>query len=62
MHQIISSHSKVLGVEESDFLYDSFARKFDDENDFKNFFTNEVFNQNQVSKYLMIFYQNTNVW
>ena len=50
MHQIISSHSKVLGVEESDFLYDSFARKFDDENDFKNFFTNEVFNQNQLLK------------
>ena len=50
MHQIISSHSKVLGVEESHFLHDSFAKKFDDENDFKNFFTNEVFDQNQLSK------------
>jgi len=50
MHQIIGSHSKVLGVEESDFLYQSLAKKFDDENDFKNFFTNEVFDKNKILK------------
>ena len=50
MHQIIGSHSKVLGVEESDFLYQSLTKKFDDENDFKNFFTSEVFDQNKILK------------
>ena len=34
MHQIIGSHSKVLGVEESDFLYQTLSNKFVDENDF----------------------------
>jgi len=48
MHQIIGSHSKVLGVEESDFLEQSLAKKFDDENDFKNFFTSEVFDKNKI--------------
>ena len=48
MHQIIGSHSKVLGVEESDFLDQSLAKKFDDENDFKNFFTSEVFDKNKI--------------
>jgi len=50
MHQIISSHSKVVGAEESDFLYQSLTNKFVDENDFKNFFASEVFDRAKISK------------
>ena len=50
MHQIIGSHSKVFGVEESNFLDHHLAKKFEDENDFKNFFTNEVSDKNKISK------------
>lgn len=50
MHQIIGSHSKVLGVEESGFLYQTLSNKFVDENDFKNFFSSEVFDKGKILK------------
>ena len=50
LHQIIGSHSKVLGVEESGFLYHTLLNKFDDENDFKNFFKSEVFDRAKLLK------------
>jgi len=50
LHQIIGSHSKVLGVEESGFLYQTLLNKFEYENDFKNFFKSEVFDKTKVLK------------
>ena len=50
MHQIIGSHSKVIGVEESDFLNQSLEKMFKEENDFKNFFKNTVYNKNEILK------------
>ena len=50
LHQIISSHSKVFGAEESHFLSDYFGEKFKDDKSFKNFFTKELINNDLVSK------------
>ena len=50
LHQIISSHSKVFGAEESHFLSNYFGEKFKDDKSFKNFFTKELINNNLVSK------------
>ena len=50
LHQIISSHSKVFGAEESHFLSDYLGEKFKDDKSFKNFFTKELINNDLVSK------------
>ena len=50
LHQIISSHSKVFGAEESHFLSDYLGNKFKDEKSFTQFFTKEVMNKDIISK------------
>ena len=50
LHQIISSHSKTFGAEESHFLSDYLSEKFKDENSFTQFFTKEVANDDLVLK------------
>jgi hypothetical protein len=51
LHQIISSHSKVFGAEESHFLSDYLGEKFKDEKFFAHFFTNDLSNNDLVLKY-----------
>jgi len=50
LHQIISSHSKTFGAEESHILSDFFNRKFENENSIINFFSNELINKDTRSK------------
>ena len=49
LHQIIASHSKVFGAEESPFASDFFAEKFNNNKNFETFFTKEIFNENLIS-------------
>ena len=61
LHQIISSHSKVFGAEESHIIYDFFNEKFNNENSFEDFFSNKFldeklrikFSNEILSKYKM---------
>jgi len=45
LHQIISSHSKTFGAEESHILSDFFNKKFKNENSIINFFSKELLNK-----------------
>ena len=50
LHQIISSHSKTFGAEESHIISDFFYKKFKNENSIINFFSNELVNKDTCSK------------
>ncbi len=50
LHQIISSHSKVFGAEESHFLSAYLEEKFKDEASFTQFFSKELKNKDLISK------------
>ena len=50
LHQIISSHSKTFGAEESHVMSDFFIKKFKNENSLVNFFSNELVNKDTCSK------------
>ena len=50
LHQIISSHSKTFGAEESHIMSDFFNDKFKNESSITNFFTNELTDKNIRSK------------
>ena len=50
LHQIISSHSKTFGAEESHIMSDFFNKKFESDGSLVNFFTNELSNKNTRSK------------
>ena len=45
LHQIISSHSKTFGAEESHVMSDFFNKKFKNENSIVNFFSKELFDK-----------------
>ncbi len=45
LHQIISSHSKTFGAEESHIMSDFFNKKFKNENSLINFFSKELFDK-----------------
>ena len=49
LHQIISSHSKTFGAEESHILSDFFNKKFKNENSLINFFSKELFDKDLCS-------------
>ena len=50
LHQIISSHSKTYGAEESHIISDFFNNKFKDEKSITNFFSNEIIDEDTRSK------------
>ena len=50
LHQIISSHSKTFGAEESHIISDFFNEKFKNDNSLKNFLTNELTDKDIRSK------------
>ena len=50
LHQIISSHSKVFGAEESHFFSTYLEQKFKDENSFTQFFLKDLTNKDLISK------------
>ena len=50
LHQIISSHSKTFGAEESHIVSDFFNKKFKNENSIINFYSNELVNKDACSK------------
>ena len=50
LHQIISSHSKTFGAEESHIISDFFNKKFKDEDTIANFFTKELSNKDTRSR------------
>ena len=50
LHQIISSHSKTFGAEESHVMSDFFIKKFKDKNSLVNFFSNELVNRDTCTK------------
>ena len=50
LHQIISSHSKTFGAEESHVMSDFFIKRFKNENSLVNFFSNELVDKDIYSK------------
>ncbi len=50
LHQIISSHSKTFGAEESHVMSDFFIKRFRNENSLVNFFSNELVDEDICSK------------
>jgi tetratricopeptide (TPR) repeat protein len=50
LHQIISSHSKTFGAEESHVMSDFFIKRFKNENSLTNFFSNELVDKDICSK------------
>ena len=50
LHQIISSHSKTFGAEESHVMSDFFIKRFKNENSLVNFFSNELVDKDMCSK------------
>ncbi len=50
LHQIISSHSKTFGAEESHVMSDFFIKKFKNESSLVNFFSNELVDKNTCSQ------------
>ena len=50
LHQIISSHSKTFGAEESNIMSDFFIKRFINENSLVNFFSNELVDKHTCAK------------
>ncbi len=50
LHQIISSHSKTFGAEESHVMSDFFIKKFKNKNSLTNFFSKELVDKNTCTK------------
>ena len=50
LHQIISSHSKTFGAEESHVMSDFFIKRFKNENSLVNFFSNELVDKHTCAK------------
>ena len=50
LHQIISSHSKTFGAEESHVMSDFFIKRFKNQNSLINFFSNELVDKDICSK------------